>query len=209
MTHRLLLLGALLAGLGCQRGPVALDPVYEVRADGGAALQCEQFADLACVNFIKFQIAEEGSPTPATQCLKVEKRLTDLCSLDQLATGTEVFRQDRGANVQIKMWGLRVFPATSCEINPECEPKVLFYGATDWLPAGDTVDGVLPLRVTGATSCGAKEEYRPRGNRDCYSVCNYTEPVCTMTAGCVCAIAEDAGVPESGGSWVRVDAGTD
>jgi hypothetical protein len=205
----LLVLCALVGGAACQRPKVTLDPVFELRSDGGMSQGCEQFADLACVNFIKFQIAEENSATPATQCMKVDKRLTTLCDLDEVGNGTEVFRQERGDKVQIKMWGLRVFPATSCEINPECAPKVLFYGATDWMPAGDAPGGLLPLRITGATDCGLKEEYRPRGDRDCYSVCDYTEPVCDMADGCVCALQDDAGVPARAGNWAAVDAGGD
>jgi hypothetical protein len=205
---RLLLLLALLGAAACQRPRIAITPVFEVVTDAGAQ-ECTAFNDLGCVNFIKFQIAEEGDLTPPTQCITVDKRLNTLCDVTQLEHGTEIFRYDRDARVQIKLWGLRIFPATSCEIVPECPPKSLFYGATDWITAGEVQGGQLPLHVTEAYDCGQKEVYRPRGGRDCYSVCDYSDAVCSMHDGCVCLLQDDAGMPAFGGVWDAVDAGVD
>ena len=210
--RHLLLLVAALAALGtaaCERPRIAITPVFELQTDAGA-VECAAFKDLACVNFIKFQIAEQGDLTPSTECITVDQRLTTLCDVEELAKGTEIFRHAKDARVQIKMWGLRVFPATSCEIIPECPAKSLFSGATDWIKASEVQGGQLPLHITEATDCGLKEVYQLRGGRDCFTVCDYTEPVCSMHDGCVCLLPQqDAGVPASGGSWKLTDGGID
>jgi hypothetical protein len=203
--HALLVVAALGAA-ACARPRVALTPVFETDAGAG---ECAAFTDLACVNFINFQIAEKDDLTPSTECITVDKRLNTLCDITQLMHGAEIFRYDKDARVQIKMWGVRIFPATSCEINPDCPPKSLFYGVTDWIKASDVQGGQLPLRIIEATACGQKEVYRPRGGRDCYSVCDNTEAKCVMHDGCVCLIQDDAGTPQSSGAWERVDAGAD
>jgi hypothetical protein len=204
-----LLLVAALGAAACARPKVQITPEFDLRTDAGTSLECAAFADLGCVNFIKFQIAEEGDLTPSTQCITVDKRLNTLCDVTQLEHGSEIFRYDRDARVQIKMWGVRIFPATSCEIIPECPYKSLFYGATEYLKAGEVQGGQLPLRITDAKACGQREVYRPRGSRDCYSVCEYSEPVCELQDGCVCLVQDDAGVPQLGGVWENVDAGVD
>ncbi len=196
---RLLVL-ALVAAAGCARPTVHMTTSFDLTTDGGAPRECTEFADLACVNFIKFQIEEEGTLTPPTECITVDKRLTNLCDVSELAHGTEIFRYDRDARVRIKMWGLRVFPATSCEIIPDCPPKSLFDGTSDAITAGEA-HGEVPLHITFAKGCGAKEEYRPRGGRDCYRVCDYTEPVCELRDGCVCLLPDsraDGGAPDVG-----------
>lgn len=185
---RLLLLFALLGAAACARPQLQLTPVFEVTTDAGVPLECAAFADLACVNFIKFQIEEEGNLTPPTDCITVDQRLTNLCDVAQLARGTEIFRYDLDARVKVKMWGLRVFPATSCEIVPECPPRSLFDGATEEFDLDRSGD--VPLRITFAQGCGAKEVYRPRGGRDCFTVCDFTEPRCELRDGCVCLVPE-------------------
>ena len=204
---QLLLLVTLVAAAACTRPKVELMPVFAL-GDGGT-LECSTFADLACVNFINFQIAEKDDLTPSTECITVDKRLNTLCDVTQLQHGSEIFRYDKDALVQIKMWGLRIFPATSCEINPECPPKSLFSGVTDWVKASEVRGGQLPIRITDATGCGRKEVYRPRGTRSCESVCDFSEPVCSLQEGCVCLIQDDAGTPQSAGNWERVDGGVD
>jgi hypothetical protein len=205
----LLLVLFALAAAACARPKVQIAPVFELFTDGGVPLECSDFDDLACVNFIKFQIAEKDDLTPPTECITVDRRLETLCDVTQLQHGTEIFRHDKDAFVQIKMWGLRIFPATSCEIIPECPPRPLFSGATDWIKASEVQGGRLPLRITDAVGCGLKEEYRPRGGRDCYTVCGSTEAACEMHDGCVCRVQDDAGVATPGGNWTFADAGTD
>jgi hypothetical protein len=204
-----LLLLAALGAAACARPKVQITPEFDLRTDAGTPLECSAFADLGCVNFIKFQIAEQGDLTPPLQCITVDKRLNTLCDLDQLAKGTEIFRYDRDARVQLKLWGLRVFPATSCEIVPDCPPKTLFAGKTEFVTVGELQDGKLPLTITDAKACGRREVYHPRGNRDCYSVCEYSEPVCELQEGCVCLVQDDAGVRSLGGAWENLDAGVD
>ena len=201
---------------GCERSEVKLDVEFPVAKDAGADAGCAAFADLGCVNYVKFQLSNLAGTHMATECLKVEKRLTTLCDLKSLARGTALFREDRGETVQVKMWGLRVFPATSCEVNPECDARILFSGSSDWVKLGEVAGGSLPLRVTSAQACGPKEVYRPKGDRDCFAVCDYTEPVCDMSDGCVCLMPE-TGAPDGAtsgsfgpdsGVWVLLDAGT-
>jgi len=201
-----LLVVAALGAAACARPRVALTPVFETDAGLG---QCAVFKDLACVNYINFQMEEQGNMTPPTDCITVDKRLETLCDVTDLAHGTEIFSYGKDARIKIRMWGLRVFPATSCEINPECQPKILFTGVTDEVKATDVQGGQLPLHIFEAKGCGAKEVYRPRGGRDCFSVCDFTEAVCEMHDGCVCRLQDDAGTPSSGGAWERVDAGVD
>jgi hypothetical protein len=211
---RLVLLLAALGAAACARPKVQMTTAFDLRTDGGAPLACSDYTDLGCVNFIKFQIKEEGDLTPSTECIQVDKRLDTLCDVTQLQHGTEIFRYDKDARVQIKMWGLRVFPATSCEIIPECPAKGVFEGETDYVRASD-LHGQLPILITKAEDCGRKEVYRPRGTRDCYSVCDYSEPVCALQEGCVCLIQDDGGVsrdaavPSGNGAWELVDAGVD
>ena len=198
------------AALGaCARPKVQLTVDFQLTTDGGAPLECSTYADLACVNFIKFQIEEDGNLTPPLDCITVDKRLATLCDVTQLEHGSQIFRYDRDARVRIRMWGLRVFPATSCEINPECQPRILFTGVTDWAKAGDVPGGKLPLTITEAHDCGRKEYYEPRGTRTCDSVCQYSPPVCDMHEGCVCLVQDDAGTPRSNGAWEPLDAGVD
>jgi hypothetical protein len=206
-ARRLWLLAALVALTGCARPKVQITPVFATDAGVGV---CAEFDDLACVNFIKFQIDEEGDLTSPTQCITVDKRLATLCDVTQLEHGAEIFRYDKDARVRVKMWGLRVFPATSCEIVEGCEPKILFSGSSgDYVRASDVPGGQLPLRITRAGACGQKEVFRPRGGRDCYLVCDYNEPVCELQDGCVCLIQDDGGTPSGGGAWERADAGAD
>jgi hypothetical protein len=202
---RALLLLALLPLAACQRPQVALELVFDVVPDGGTDAGCAAFADLACVNFIKFQL---DSPTMPTQCLKVQKRLTTLCDVRDLATGAELFRPGQDDTVTVKIWGLRVFPATSCEINPECEPKVLFSGQSDAVRAGGVNGGTLPLHITSVAGCGPREEYLPRiGGKECAEVCTNGAPVCVLAEGCVCTVDADAGAPRSGNWALEADGG--
>ena len=205
----LLLLLAPVTLAACARPKVQLTLEFQLTTDGGAPLECADFHDLACVNYIKFQIEEQGNLTPPLDCITVDKRLDTLCDLTALQHGTEIFRYEKDATVRIRMWGLRVFPATSCEIMPECQARILFTGVTESVKAGDVPGGKLPLTITSAADCGQKEVYRPRGTRDCHSVCDDTEPVCSLQEGCVCLVQDDAGTPQSAGNWERLDAGTD
>jgi hypothetical protein len=210
MRRALLVALALAAAAGCDRPQARLRFTYDLRADGGGPGVCEQVTDLGCVNFVRFQLSAKGGTEILTNCVKADQRLTNLCDVEELGRGAELFNRDPDDNVVITMEGLRVFPATTCEITAACPPRELFSGIAGPLRVGDHAGGTIDLTVNRAGACGDPEEFRqPSGTQTCDEVCETFLPgnrvVCPppgsgidyVEGGCVCAIAPrptDAGV---------------
>ena len=200
--RRALLALALLAA-GCSRPQVRLTLGFAL-GDAGVG-ECLPANDLACVNYIRFQLSSEDL---FTRCVRVDQRLGTLCDLEQLANGSELFRGSPDDVVSIAIEGLRVFPATSCEQTSECRPRTIFSGGTGPVKLGDAAGGSVPLTITKYTPCGPREEFRQRApGQSCDVVCDTDRgnvPICELEDGCLCAVVSvvvDAGViPDGGGA---------
>ncbi|HEY3352994.1 MAG TPA: hypothetical protein VGQ83_07075 [Polyangia bacterium] len=217
MTRRVLTLVAELAALAalagtaaCERPQARLAFKYELKDQSGDPVECERFADLGCVNFIRFQLSAKGGTDMLTHCVKVERRLGTLCDLPTLAQGTELFNRDPDDTIVVTMSGLRAFPADTCEFTAACPPRELFSGIAGPKRIGDLAGGTLEMTVRQCTDCGAREEFRQlAAGQTCEDACETGRPgnavVCPppgsglsdVQGGCVCRVAPaqtDAGV---------------
>jgi hypothetical protein len=210
---RALLVSAVLVAAGCRVPTVALD--LRVEGDAGA---CEQYADVACVNFLDFVVARSGGEV-VTHCVTVPHRMTNLCDLQSLATGGELFRLDQDDVVDITVRGMRVFPATSCEpLDPGVCPEFnVFRGTADKVTLAASAGGRVSLAVHLVNPCGetTSEKWWPRSDGlSCDVTCRtngFSKVVCDgILEGCLCTapldagvpgVPRDAGFPTPGGAW--------
>jgi hypothetical protein len=203
-VRRALLVLALL-GAGCSRPQVSLALRFAI--DDGGAGECLPADDLACVNFVRFQLSAIGKDL-FSRCIRVEERFATLCDLERLANGGELFRGDPDDVVSIAVEGLRMFPATSCEQTTDCRPRRIFTGGTGVVRLGDVAGGSVPLVIDNYLGCGPREEFRARlPGQSCDLVCDTARGnivSCVVEDGCVCAVVSpsldggagpDAGVP--------------
>lgn len=168
----------LLAG-GCRSSEASLEIGF-----GDDAGTCAQVTDLSCVNFLRFSVDDGSGFT--TQCVKVTEQLTSLCDVAELGSGQELFRIDPDKQVQFKVEGLRVYPATSCEAEG-CQRRILFTGVTQTFRMGDRAGQSIPLVVTVNEPCGGREEYFPLpGGMTCDDICGHGSTVCQIEDGCLC-----------------------
>ncbi len=149
--------------------------------DAGAPL-----SDLHCVNFLQFRV-DDGTSF-STYCIKLEKRLETLCDLANVADGRELFKLDPSAGVTISVQGLRVFPATSCDIDAVCPAREIFSGDTGAVRVKDLAGKPVDLPVAMTEPCGAPEVYFPKSSDEsCDSICGTAaKAVCDLSSGCLC-----------------------
>ena len=169
---------ALLA-CGCRSSEAALEIGF-----GDDAGTCAEVTDLSCVNFLRFSVDDgEGF---STHCVRVTQGLASLCELASLADGRELFRLEPDREVEIKVEGLRVFPATSCEADG-CQRRILFKGQTAKVRIGELAGQSIPLVVSMQEPCGAKEQFFPlRQGQTCAEICGVDLLICGIEDGCLC-----------------------
>src|SRR6185503_1958948 len=95
---------------------------------------CEAVTDLGCVNYVQFTVND--STGFSSHCVKVDKRLDNLCDVAKLADGRELFKLPPETRLPIGLAGMRVFPATGCDLQA-CAPRILFSGETAGGHLGD------------------------------------------------------------------------
>jgi hypothetical protein len=164
---------------------------------------CEGRGDLGCVNFIQFTVKRPGEFE--TRCLRVEQKLADLCGLEALAQGQELFQLDPSDTVTVDLKALRVFPATGCDFVPDCDPRVLVSGTTGEVQVGRAAGGAVDLPVKVREACGLPEEFFPlTAGRTCLEVCGTWGGRSLVSCdgvmgGCLCQVPSrpDAGVPDA------------
>ena len=182
--RRLLYATAALCALacGCRSSEAAIEIGF-----GDDAGTCAGITDLSCVNYLQFSIDDGTGFT--TQCVKVTQVLTSLCDVASLADGRELFRVDPDREVKIKVEGLRVYPATSCNVNAEnpCQRRLMFSGETPRVRIGDLAGQSIPLVVTVSELCRGQEQFFPLGSGEtCEMVCGGEKVVCAIQDGCLC-----------------------
>lgn len=172
---RLALAVALLAA-GCRASETQL----AIRFEGA----CEAQKDLSCVNYLQFTLEDEKGFS--TECIKATQSLSTLCDVAALADGRELFRSDPDALVRVEVKGMRVFPATSCDVQNACPPRVIFSGVTEERRASDLAGSPFPLTIKLVEPCGAKEQFWP-GATNCAAICGAGNVVCDgISGGCLC-----------------------
>jgi hypothetical protein len=140
---------------------------------------------VSCVNFLEFKVDNSGEFS--THCIKLTQEILSLCDLKLVADGRELFKIDPNSEVKISVRGLRVFPATSCDVDPTstCQNRVIFAGSTDLVRIGDLVGGLLELPVTVSEPCGPPEQWFEKGDQSCADICDVV--VCDgIQGGCLC-----------------------
>ncbi len=192
MTTRIALLALLALAAACRSAQTELDldPGGDASAcapsDAGSPGTDAGSDDLGCANFLEFTV-DDGSSF-STRCIKLSKALHGLCDLKDAADGQELFSLSPGSRVRVSVKGLRVFPATSCDVSAACAPRTIFEGTTDWIRIADVAGGAVHLPVALAEPCGAPEVFffKPAG-RTCDSVCtDHAKMVCEIQGGCLC-----------------------
>jgi hypothetical protein len=170
---------AALAGGGCQSRQTALTVTFP---DGG----CETVTDLGCVNYLLFTVND--STGFSSHCVKVDKRLDNLCDVAALADGHQLFQLSPDTRLPIGLTGMRVFPATGCDLQA-CAPRIIFSGETMSGRLGDYVGRDIPLPLAVRQSCGPSEEFffLPPGTT-CAQLCgSASQVVCDgIQGGCLC-----------------------
>jgi hypothetical protein len=183
-VKRALSLAALASALAACNGPEAsLHVVFP--PDGGA---CEAQTSLACVNYLQFTVGV-GSGF-SSDCLKVDVALDNLCDVEKLARGQQLFKLPPETRLPITLEGLRVFPATSCSADEGCMPRRIFSGTTQASgKVGDFAGRDLPLEITLEEPCGRPEQFffLPPGST-CEELCGSPSlVVCSgVQGGCLC-----------------------
>jgi hypothetical protein len=181
-----------LTAFGCKqkRGGIVL--VYA--GDGGTA--CASATNLRCVNYLNFQLTGTGEDDFVIHCVKAPTGLDSMCRLREAGDGTtEVFRRDPDDRVDIEVTGLRVFPAISCQENPDCKHKKIFYGKVRGVRVGDIADRGVELPVTpacpGCEPCVLETYWTQLSDDDaCTRTCDKAGGVpvseCTIPGICLC-----------------------
>jgi hypothetical protein len=148
---------------------------------------CQDQTNIACVNYLEFTAGDDVSGF-SSQCTRVGVSLGSLCDVAKLAEGQELFKLAPGTKLPIRISGIRVFPATSCNAG-ECPAKQIFSGATDATGTiGDHVGDTLEIPVTLVQPCGAPESFffLPPGST-CEDLCGTGNVVCDQVqGGCLC-----------------------
>lgn len=156
--------------------------------DGGGA--CNAYTDLACVNYLEFRVLSN----PPAFCVALDVSLNDLCDVEKLANGSDVFKLPPETRLPIAVLGKRVFPAGSCGSN-KCD-KLLFRGETGPGFVRDYIGRTLELTIDMAGSCGKSENFffLPDGGT-CVDVCGgESKIVCAnVGGGCLCEADVDGG----------------
>ena len=114
------------------QGAADADPLHVPgRSDGGAdaggAGGCQAQTDLKCVNYLQFSAGNDDGFRSG--CAPIDVVLGNLCDLVQLAEGQELFKLPPETMLPIRVAGIRVFPAISCNAGT-CAAKTIFSGAT-------------------------------------------------------------------------------
>ena len=144
--------------------------------------------NLKCVNFLQFS---SGFSTHCIQLTEGET-LDTLCDLQKVANGQELFKLSPDTELIIEMKGLHVYPATSCDYDVTCPPRIVFKGSTgsQSVRVGDLAGGAVPLQVVMVAPCpaGSEQWYRPpRPDEPCSAVCYPGEVECDgVQGGCLC-----------------------
>jgi hypothetical protein len=194
MRRRLVLLVLLTA---CARDPVALEVEILIAGDAGP-VPCSTYRDLACVNFISFEVEHDGEIV--SRCVRVAQTLGTICDLPREARGEELFRVDPDDEITITISGLRTYPDTSCQVAGVCPARQLFLGSTGKIRLRDAQDGKIKLPITEAGFCGDQERWVGKGaTQTCADSCSGEDyVVCDgVLGGCLCR-DPGTGVPDGG-----------
>lgn len=183
---------ALLVSLtACKEQQTQIRFTFPGGSDGGAdagAGGCQAQTDLKCVNYFQFSAGNDDGFRSG--CTPIQFALGNLCDLVQLAEGQELFKLPPETMLPIRVAGVRVFPAISCNAGT-CPAKTIFSGATleSGAPIGNYAGQVLEIPVTVNMPCGTPEQFflLPEGST-CTEVCHRPDLlVCDNVAGgCLC-----------------------
>jgi hypothetical protein len=172
---------ALLAA--CSERQTHLKITFDV-PDAGA---CDQQTNIKCVNYLEFTAGDDVSGF-SSSCTRVDVSLDTLCDVAKLAEGQELFKLSPDTKLPIRLAGIRVFPAVSCNAG-ECPSKTIFSGATAETGTIDQYAGqTLTIPVTLTQLCGPPEAFffLPAGST-CTDLCGAGNVVCDhVQGGCLC-----------------------
>ena len=133
---------------------------------------CQAQTNLKCVNYFQFSAGNDDGFRSG--CTPIDVVLGNLCDLVQLAEGQELFKLPPETMLPIRVAGVRVFPAISCNAGT-CPAKTIFSGATveSGAPIGNYAGQVLEIPVTVNMPCGEPEQFflLPEGST-CAEVCH-------------------------------------
>lgn len=153
--------------------------------DGGT---CMDQTNISCVNYLEFTAGDDVHGF-SSDCARVPISLETLCDVGKLAEGQELFKLSPDTRLPIRLSGIRVYPAVSCNAG-ECPAKQIFAGQTDATgTVGDHVGQTLDIPVTLTVPCGVPEQFffLPPGTT-CAELCGGTDQVVCdhVQGGCLC-----------------------
>jgi hypothetical protein len=147
------IVGALALLCGCKSPQAQITVSFPSAGDGGCAAQTR----VGCVNYLRFTVHDQTGFN--THCVTVPQgqALTSLCDVADLAQGQELFKLSPDTLLSVKLEGMRVFPATSCEPQESCDPRYIFSGTSQSVRLGDIAGGTLEIPLEMVLPCQSED----------------------------------------------------